>query len=198
MSEFFDVVIVGGGIAGASLGAEVAGLRRTLIVEAEDHCCYHSTGRSAAFFLESYGGPDVAELTIASGPVLENPPSDFFERSFLYRRGAIHLSEDGWAELSSSVPVERLARADLDAMVPGLRPRWTRALLEPGCADIDVAALHTAFLRQFKRSGGEVRCGSRLKRATREQDGWTVELSDGTKLTCAILVDAAGAWASPG
>ena len=59
MAEF-DIVIVGGGIAGASLGAEVAGKRRTLIVEAEEHCGYHSTGRSAAFWLESYGGPKVA------------------------------------------------------------------------------------------------------------------------------------------
>ncbi|HVI05933.1 MAG TPA: FAD-dependent oxidoreductase, partial [Sphingomicrobium sp.] len=55
MSEF-DIIIVGGGIAGASLGAELAGKRRTLIIEAEEHCGYHSTGRSAAFSLESYGG----------------------------------------------------------------------------------------------------------------------------------------------
>src|SRR4051812_5041107 len=59
----YDVIIVGGGIAGASLGAEIAGRRRTLIVEAEDQCGYHATGRSAAFYLESYGGAEVAKLT---------------------------------------------------------------------------------------------------------------------------------------
>ena len=68
--SFFDVIIVGGGIAGASLGAAIAATRRTLIVEAEDQCGYHSTGRSAAFYLESYGGPEVAKLTAASGPIL--------------------------------------------------------------------------------------------------------------------------------
>ena len=57
-------MIVGGGIAGASLGAEIAGKRRTLIVEAEDQCGYHATGRSAAFYLESYGGAEVAKLTL--------------------------------------------------------------------------------------------------------------------------------------
>jgi len=80
-------------------------------------------------------------------------------------------------------------------MIPGLRPRWTRALLEPGCADIDVAALHATFLRRFKRFGGEVRCESALKRAAFAEGRWTVELADGTEVTCAILVDAAGAWA---
>src|SRR5215217_6683951 len=62
----YDIVIVGGGIAGASLGAEIAGKRRTLIIEAEAHCGYHSTGRSAAFWLESYGGEQVALLTSAA------------------------------------------------------------------------------------------------------------------------------------
>src|SRR3954452_6754297 len=108
MSEYFDVIIAGGGIAGASLGAEIAVARRTLMIEAEEHCGYHSTGRSAAFFLESYGGPDVAKLTIASGPLLESPPSDFSDSGFLHRRGAIHLSEDGWPELPPTVPVRRL------------------------------------------------------------------------------------------
>src|SRR5215210_7456984 len=102
MSEFFEVIIVGGGIAGASLGAEIAGARRTLIVEAEEHCGYHSTGRSAAFFLESYGGPEVALLTTASGPFLADPPADFADHGFLHRRGALHLSKQHWPELPPS------------------------------------------------------------------------------------------------
>jgi D-arginine dehydrogenase len=177
------------------LGAETAARRRTLIVEAEDHCGYHSTGRSAAFFLESYGGEKVAELTIASGPFLDHPPADFSERGFLHRRGAIHLFNDDSPDLPSSVPVRRIDRAKLDALVPGVRPRWTKALFEPGCADIDVAALHAAFLRRFKQAGGEVRCGSALVRASFDEERWSVELADGSALACSILADAAGAWA---
>jgi D-arginine dehydrogenase len=195
MSEYFDVIIIGGGIAGASLGAEIAGRRRSLVVEAEEYCSYHSTGRSAAFFLESYGGEKVAELTIASGPFLEQPPSDFSEHGFLHRRGAIHLSDDGWPDLPASVAARRLSRVELDAMVPGVRPRWTKALFEPGCADIDVAALHAAFLRRFKHAGGEMRCGSALARASFDGERWSVELADGSALACSILVNAAGAWA---
>jgi len=97
--------------------------------------------------------------------------------------------------LPSSVPVERLSRAELDALIPGVRPRWTRALLEPGCADIDVAALHAAFLRRFKQARGEVRCGSAVARASFDGRRWSVELADGSALACSILADAAGAWA---
>ena len=136
MSEFFDVIVVGGGIAGASLGAQIAAARRTLIVEAEEQCGYHSTGRSAAFFLESYGGPRVAELTIASGSFLENPPPEFFDRSFLLRHGALHLSQNGWPEVPATVDSRRVGRAELEAMVPGIRERWTKALFEPGEAEL--------------------------------------------------------------
>src|SRR3569623_1723949 len=88
----FDVIIVGGGIAGASLGAEIAGKRRTLIIEAEDQCGYHSTGRSAAFYLESYGGPDVAKLTLASREFLDSPPPEFSAHGFLHVRGDLHVT----------------------------------------------------------------------------------------------------------
>jgi D-arginine dehydrogenase len=195
MSDYFDVLIVGGGIAGASMGAEIAAARRTLIIEAEDHCGYHSTGRSAAFYLESYGGPQVAELTIASGPFLKHPPRDFSDRGFLHERGAIHLSEKDWPDLPASVPAARLERDELDQLVPGVRSSWTKALLEPGCADIDVAALHAAFLRAFKRAGGEVRCSSSFARGSFDGDRWSVELADGSEIAAAVLVDAAGAWA---
>ena len=93
MSDF-DVIIVGGGIAGASLGAEIVGARRTLIVEAEDQCGYHATGRSAAFYLESYGGPEVANLTLASGDFLRTPPQTFSEQGFLRVRGDLHVTRD--------------------------------------------------------------------------------------------------------
>ena len=109
MSDF-DVIIVGGGIAGASLGAQIASKRRTLILEAENQCGYHATGRSAAFYLESYGGPDVATLTLASRVLLEEPPEELSERGFLRVRGDLHLTRDELPELPSSVetrPVER-------------------------------------------------------------------------------------------
>ena len=194
MSEW-DIVIVGGGIAGASLGAEVASKKRTIIIEAEDQCGYHSTGRSAAFFLESYGGPEVAKLSAASGQFLANPPDDFSEHGFLHQRGAVHLSEDAWPELPPDVTAYRVDREELDAIVPGLKPHWIKALVEPGCADIDVAGLHAAFLRQFKRMGGKLATNSALVRATRGTDSWTIELADGSKLTAGMIVNAAGAWA---
>ena len=162
----FDVVIVGGGIAGASLGAEIAGQRRTLIVEAEEYCGFHSTGRSAAFWLESYGGPKVSALSGASRPFLEAPPAHFSESGFLRTRGAVHLGRDEQPESPEGVESRPLDREELHRLVPGIRLGWHFAVYEPGCADIDVAALHAAYLRQFKKRGGRIETNARLDRAT--------------------------------
>ncbi|HKP34220.1 MAG TPA: FAD-dependent oxidoreductase [Sphingomicrobium sp.] len=191
----FDVIIVGGGIAGASLGAEIAARRRTLIIEAESHCGYHSTGRSAAFYLESYGGPQVAKLSAASRAFLDSPAPDFSAGGFLRPRGDLHLSRGALPELPPRVETRIVERAELERMVPGVRPEWRRALFEPGCADIDVAALHAAFLRQFRRAGGELRTGMRLDSASRRDGMWMVTVEDGSELHGSIMVDAAGAWA---
>jgi D-arginine dehydrogenase len=191
----FDVIIVGGGIAGASLGAEIAGNRRTLILEAEDQCGYHSTGRSAAFYLESYGGPEVAKLTLASRDFLDSPPHDFCDHGFLHVRGDLHVTRDELPEVPADVETRIVERAELEQLVPGIRPGWNRALFEPGCADIDVAALHAAFLRQFRRRGGTVATGARLARAERKDGNWTITTEDGSQHGASILVDAAGAWA---
>jgi D-arginine dehydrogenase len=164
-------------------------------MEAEDHCGYHSTGRSAAFYLESYGGPTVAPLTLASGPLLEHPPAGFSDQSFLHRRGALHLSDTDWPSVPSGVASRRVERPELEKMLPGVRDRWTRALLEPGCADIDVAALHAAYLRAFRRNRGEVRTSAELSSARYADGSWEIRLRGGARLQCSILVDAAGAWA---
>ena len=194
MSEF-DVIIVGGGIAGASLGAEIAARRSTLIVEAESHCGYHATGRSAAFYLESYGGPDVSKLTVASREFLANPPERFADHGFLRVRGDLHLTRDELPELPQGLESRVVEREELEHLLPGLRPQWRRALFEPGCADIDVAALHEAYLREFRRSGGALETKAKLIRADRKSGRWAVRLEDGTIRTATILVNAAGAWA---
>jgi D-arginine dehydrogenase len=193
----FDVLIVGGGIAGASLGAMIAGERRTVIVEAESHCGMHATGRSAAFWLESYGGPHVALLSAASHDFLADPPSEFSDESFLRKRGALHLTRDELPELPPTVETRPVEREELERLLPGIHPEWRRALLEPGCSDIDVATLHAAYLRKFRRSGGMVATDSRLASAAFRDGRWTARLSNGSKLTSAALVNAAGAWADP-
>jgi D-arginine dehydrogenase len=191
----FDVLIVGGGIAGTSLGAGLAGKLRTAIIEAEAHCGMHATGRSAAFWLESYGGPNVAVLSAASHDFLQRPPGDFSRRGFLRTRGALHLARDRLPELPPGVPSRLIERDELERMLPGVRPAWRRALLEPGCSDIDVAGLHAAYLSQFRARGGEVATSSRLASATRRHGEWAVRLDDGSTIHAATLVDAAGAWA---
>ena len=194
MAEY-DVIIVGGGIAGASIGAEISGRRRSLILEAENQCGYHSTGRSAAFYLESYGGPDVSKLTLASRDFLARPPAEFSEESFLRVRGDLHVTRDELPQAPSTIETRIVERSELERLIPGLRPAWRRALFEPGCADIDVSALHAAYLRQFRRNGGFVQTGAKLVRAERKAGSWNVILEDGRDLSAAILVNAAGAWA---
>jgi D-arginine dehydrogenase len=194
MAEF-DVIIVGGGIAGASLGAEIAARRRTLIVEAEPQCGYHATGRSAAFYLESYGGAEVSKLTLASRDFLAVPPSDFSEHGFLRVRGDLHLTREVLPEVPPDVETRIVEREELERLIPGIRPQWRRALFEPSCADIDAAGLHAAYLRRFRRSGGVVETNARLIRAERRGGRWTVALENGSLRTAAILVNAAGAWA---
>lgn len=203
MTDRLDIVVVGGGIAGMSIAAELAAHARVHVLEAEDAPGYHATGRSVAFWSESYGGPRVQPLTTASGPMLADPDPDFSETSFLGPRGAIHIAPgdaadaaDAFAALfgGQGVELHRLGRKALAAAVPGLRPEWTLGIAEPSCRDIDAAGLLAACRRQLLRRGGTLACGTAFLGARRDGDGWRIATSEGT-LSAAILVNAAGAWA---
>lgn len=198
MSEF-DVIIVGGGIAGASLGAEIAGRCRTLILEAESQCGYHTTGRSAAFWLAHYGGQRVVPLTLASRPLLETGwPTG--ERPWMRRRGIVTIARrymdlrEALAANSVEAPLSSLTRAALEEHIPGLREGWDFGVWDPSCADIDVAALHAGCLAEFKRNGGTFACSAPLRSGRRSRSGWAI-LAGNETFTAATIVNAAGAWA---
>ena len=199
MIRQFDIVIAGAGMAGASLASALAqrGCGSVLLAEAEDRPGYHATGRSAAFWTESYGGPQVQPLTTASGAFLR-------EHGFLSPRRALTMGRpeqereiDAFVARFTAlgVRVERLNHGDSAALVPGLRDDWTVAALEPDCCDIDVAALHQHYLGMAARSGVELRCRAGLISAERQSGKWALGLADGSSVTCNVLVNAAGAWA---
>lgn len=192
----YDIAIVGAGMAGASLAAELAGRAKVVLLEAEDQPGYHATGRSAAFWTETYGGPAVQPLTSTSYDFLEGG-------GFLTRRGALHIADaDGLAALetfardfeATSVRLERLDADQLAARVPGLKPHWRAAIEEPSCTDIDVAALHQAYLGRARKQGVELRCGARITEIAGDGSRWRLGWGGGS-VAADVVVNAAGAWA---
>lgn len=203
VSESWDIIVAGGGMAGLSIAAVLAERARVLVLEAEGVPGYHATGRSVAFWTESYGGPAVQPLTTAAGPMLASPDSDLADAAFLSPRGALHIGRRDDAGSAAAmlslfgargVAMRAVDRTDMERAIPGLRRDWTLGVAEPSCADIDAAGLLDAYRRQFLRRGGELRCGTALTAARREGRGWRVD-AGGASLSCAMLVNAAGAWA---
>jgi len=202
-SSDIDVLIVGAGIAGASLAAALAPHRAVLMIEGEDMPGYHATGRSAAFWQESYGGLGVQPLTAASFAALAHPEPGFSDRPFLLPRTALMIGRRGETAAvdafvaafgAQGVEVLRLSPAELAGRVGGLRSEWSEGAYEPSCRDIDVGGLHAAYLRAAKRAGARLAVRTPLVRARRAAGGWAVETGQGT-IRAAIIVNAAGAWA---
>ncbi|MEQ5787329.1 FAD-binding oxidoreductase [Erythrobacter sp. NFXS35] len=195
--EVWDFAIIGAGMAGASIAAELGPHARVLLLEAEDAPGYHATGRSAAFWEECYGGPGVVPLTLASGPYLR-------EHGFLTTRGALYVgrAEDRGAVddfvatfAGTGVTIERIGREALVRHVPEMRTAWCDAIYEPACADIDVAGLHQHYLAAARRAGVEVVCRAQVAHLQREPGGWRIATGGGAAFRAARIVNAAGAWA---
>ncbi|MNQ29780.1 N-methyltryptophan oxidase [compost metagenome] len=209
-AQQFDVVIVGAGIAGASLAyrltAESPSPMRVLLLEREAQPGYHATGRSAAMFMETYGTPQIQALTRASRAFYEQPPEGFTEHPLLHERGCLYIANeeqrgtlmetyDGAQALAGNVQL--LDAAEALSRVPCIRPEAVAggAMLEPDARDLDVHALHQGFLAGARRQGVVLRCNAELESGEKSGETWTLRLKDGTHLQARIVVNAAGAWA---
>jgi D-arginine dehydrogenase len=201
----FDVAIVGAGIAGASLAWHLAEQRSVLLLEAEIQPGLHSTGRSAAMFMESYGPPQVRALTRASRAFVEHPPQGFADLPLVSPRGALYAAWQGQegvldhlqAELAATGShIERLDAAAARQQVPVLRADdLIGALYERDALDIDVNALHQGWLRGARRRGADLWIEAVLQQAISDGTGWALSLADGRQARARVLVNAAGAWA---
>jgi D-arginine dehydrogenase len=197
-THHFDALIIGAGIAGATAGAHLSTTHRVALLEAESAAGYHTTGRSAAIWILSYGSADARLLTGASRGFFESPPEGFTEAKLAHHRPVLTLADAAQAaELAASLDAGRVAipLAEARAIVPAIRPDWAvSAAIEQDAFDIDVAALHQGFLAQIRRAGGVLALRNKAGRIWHAKGLWHAETSTGDVFTAPALVNAAGAW----
>ncbi|MCP5155888.1 MAG: FAD-binding oxidoreductase [Ectothiorhodospiraceae bacterium] len=197
-----DFIVIGGGIAGAGAAYELSRHGRVVLLERESSAGYHTTGRSAALFFESYGGKTIQRLTRCGRAFLQSPPDGFAEHPLLTPRGAVFVARADqlgvMEDALDHITTPGLTRLDPDetvAQVPALRRDYVAAgLLEPDAMDMDVNAIHQGFLRGARRRGAEVVLDAEVSAMTRRDGRWRVETRAGG-FDAPVVVNAAGAWA---
>ncbi len=196
----FDVLVIGAGMAGSSAAAALAPAGRVALIEAEESAGYHTTGRSAAIWIQNYGPPDVRALTGLSRAFFEHPPVRFADTPLLNRRPVVFLAPADQraalaALLAEGIGLREIALAALHRRVPALKPGYAvAAAIEEDAFDIDVAALQQGFLRQLRAAGGTLALRRRTTRIARRDGAWHVEMTGGDTFAAPVLVNAAGAW----
>ncbi len=203
MSNAFDVIVLGAGMAGASVAAELSPHRRLLLIEVEDQAGRHTTGRSAAMFFESYGNATVQGLTRASRAFLENPPEDFAQGPLMSPRAALFVAAPEQLPSLAAMHAEQGGGSGLEAIdpaaavrhVPILRPaRVAGAAIDRSGCDMDVAAIHQGYLRLARRAGARIELGAGQVALEHRGGVWHATSRAGT-FQAPVVVNATGAWA---
>ncbi|MGD0189806.1 MAG: FAD-binding oxidoreductase [Rhizomicrobium sp.] len=198
-----DIAVVGAGIAGLSAAAELARSRRVVVLESEPQPGYHSTGRSAAVFAETYGSDLIRSLTRASRPFFERPPFGFSLQPLLETCGALFIARqdqleslDNFADEEDIMRTGRLVSGEQAlAHCPVLRNDYVAAALwDPAPAEIDVASLLDGYRRQLLERGGSLVTAATVLGMASSGGRWRTATSEG-EFVSAVVVNAAGAWA---
>lgn len=203
MQQFTDVLIIGAGMAGASAAYFLAPHARVTVLERESQPGYHSTGRSAALYSETYGNATVRAITTASRPFYFHPPEGFSPYPLVTPRGTLLVGaaadhdalRQALEAMRTLVPnIEWWTQEKILQRVPELKPEAAvYGVYEPDAMDMDVHGIHQGFLRGAKAAGAQLVCDAGVSRISHDGQGWCVETAAGS-FSAPVLVNAAGAW----
>ncbi len=115
---------------------------------------------------------------------------------FIGREDQLGALEGLHAETApQALGLEPLDPAQAQARLPVLNQDYLAgALYDPSTQELDVAAIHQAYLKGFRARGGELFTDAEVLRFATEDAPWRVETKAGP-VEAAVVVDAAGAWA---
>lgn len=202
-----DVLIVGGGVAGLSLGAALSGHRKVTVLEAEDAIGHHSSGRSATFSHFGIGNEMVRGLTAASRAFFQKPPDGFSEAPIARTATALFVATEAMLPTLDTLEeamkphapdIRRVSEPEMLALLPTLRTgagAVVAGIVDPDGLRLDADALLQGYARTIRSSEGKVLTGQRVVAVEAEAGGWTVVTESGDRHTAPVLVNAAGAWA---
>ena len=186
-----DVVVIGGGIAGLSVGACLAAHVSVTVLEAEPALGYHASGRSAATFEANYGKPPVKALARASQEAFQTG-------GYLSPRGLMILAHEGEDQAFEADMAElhcaEISIREAHAKVPILRKELRRAAFHADAYDIDTDRMLQDYAQQIRTQGGRIETNTRVTEISSVGEGWQVK-GGGQTFSCALLVNASGAWA---
>jgi D-arginine dehydrogenase len=200
LDSTYDCIVIGAGIAGASVAAELSAQCKVLLLERESQPGYHTTGRSAALYTQAYGPPIIRALTRASGPYFHNSQNWVAGHPWLHPRGALFFARSDQTDALDALQnelgdaVSRVSASDVYGAIPLFRPGYVAAgLMDHSASDIDVNGVHHHYLKAFRAAGGTLCTNAEVLNLTRSGD-WEVETQVGT-FKAPIVVNASGAWA---
>ncbi len=182
----FDFLVVGAGIAGASVAAHLAEKARVALLEMEDRPGYHTTGRSASSYEPNYGPEPIQILTRVAGSFFMNPPEGFTDGPLYNRRGSLFLEGPGQeaeaeAYLKTAKGIIELKGPELIKLHPALKPGYAkRGFYDEVTGDLDVDLLHRGYLRLFKSRGGELFVNAGVNEFTFHDGKWEAATAQGT------------------
>lgn len=198
-----NVLIIGAGMAGASAAYFLAPHAKVVLLERESQPGYHSTGRSAALYSETYGNATVRAITTASKPFYFHPPEGFSPYPLVTPRGALIVGTAADHDVlrqtldSMRALVPNIAWWTQDRIlqrVPVLRPEAAvYGVYEPDAMDMDVHAIHQGFLRGARAAGAQLVCDAGVSKIRHDGQAWCVETAAG-QFSAPVLVNATGAW----
>ncbi len=199
MQNEYDYIVIGAGIAGASIAAHLASHAKVVILEMEDRPGFHTTGRSAASYEPNYGPPPMLAFTRASAAFFKNPPQGFADGPLLTHRASLFLEAEGQEDftkklLAHSSELEEISETRATEFFPILKQGYAkRSFLDDHTGDLDVDLLHRGYLRLFKAAGGALITTAPAQQIERKNNRWTIS-TPSQKFSAPTLINAAGAW----